>query len=834
MKLKITLFLTCILFLSAQAQQKKFGYVAIGGGGYVTSIIASTSEENVFYAKTDVGGIFRWNEATKDWSPLFSWVSPAQTSYMGTEAFCIDKGSPNTVYALGGTSYWNGGITAVMRSTDYGTTYSVTDVTSQFKANGNGSDRQKGETMIVDPARPNILYCGTRYNNGLFKSTNSGASWSRITTFPDSIGLKASCSFVALDENSDNGSGCQTIYVGMNKRFNNLFVSKDGGATWKSLTVHTVGRPQRYAMTSDGKFMYITYLSSVVGKDANNKDIYAGGGVYKLNLATEVSTNVTPSAGKGYSGIDVDMNNPLKVVCSTYNYWGNQQPWGWADAIYYSADGGTTWTEKSNKNVGIMDVNGVPWINGKAMHWIGCLTMSPAKPGWVWVVSGNGIFATENIAAARPVWKFMAKGLEETVPVAWGMMSVPGGPLMTAVGDQGGFVHTDITKAPTTNIFQSDAFAFAGAKTNVMVATTDLSDVVGSKKDANGNYIFDSNGNLIPIKRNQSHVQLSENFGTNWTSLPAADTITNGVPCVSANGKIIMWQGTNSKVTPSNRVYWTTDKGKTWTMSTNANFTSNIVSDPIDTLTFFAYNRTTGFLMKSIDGGKSFVGARYIGENASNRIKTAHGIKNSVWLNYGTYLKYTDNGGRTEPTNIPVASCLAFALGKAAPGATYPTLFIWGKPKSTDIEGMYRSDDKGLTWTRANDDNNESGSLANAGAIEGDWNVYSRVYKSTAGMGIHYMELDIPNAVDQTLTEGLSETASLYPNPFKTSVTLKLNSTSVKSVSVFNLQGMLVKKFKAEELSNGVVTFGQDFAPGVYVVQVIDANGSKGYRIIKQ
>jgi len=821
MKIKFSLLLAFIFSLLVQAQQKKYGYVAMGGGGYVTSIIASPFELNTFYAKTDVGGIFRWNETTQSWSPLFSWVSPAQTSYLGTEAFCIDKGSPNIIYTLGGTNYWNGGITAVMRSTNYGNTFSVTDVTAQFRANGNGSDRQKGETMVVDPAKPNVLYCGTRYSNGLYKSTNSGASWSKVTTFPDSIGLKASFSFVALDDNSATADGCKTIYVGMNKTENNLFVSKDGGITWKSLTVNTKGRPQRCAISAEG-IMYITYLGGSVN------------GVYKLDIATGIATNITPlkTTDRGFSGIDVDMNDPKKLVCSTYNNWTNRQPWGWSEFIYYSPDGGATWIEKANRNVATMDVNGIPWINGKAMHWVGCVTFSPNKQGWVWVVSGNGVFATENIASEKPVWKFMAKGLEETVPWGWGMMSVPGGPLMSSVGDQGGFIHTDITKAPNKNIFQSDAFSFAGAKTSVMVASNNQTDAVGFKKDANGNYILDANGNLIQIKRTQSHIQLSEDYGTTWTSLPAADTIKNGIPCVSANGKIIMWQGTNSKVTPSNRVYWTTDKGKTWTMSNNANFTSNIVSDPIDTLTFFAYNRTTGFLLKSTDGGKSFVGARYIGENASNRIRTAHGIKNSVWLNFGTSLQYTDNGGKTALVVIPVASCASFALGKAAPNANYPSIFIWGKPKSTDIYGMYRSDNKGLTWTRANDDDNESGDLANAGTIEGDWNVYSRVYKSTAGMGIHYMQLDLPDAIDHTIAENAS--ATLYPNPFKTAVTLKLNTTTVKSVSVFNLQGILVKKFKAEELSNGVVAFGQDFATGVYMVQVVDANGSKGYKIIKQ
>ena len=76
---------------------QNFGYVAIGGGGYVTSVVGCPTEPNLFYAKTDVGGAFRWQEDTKSWKPLFSWVANNQTSYLGIEALTIDPQSPNKI-----------------------------------------------------------------------------------------------------------------------------------------------------------------------------------------------------------------------------------------------------------------------------------------------------------------------------------------------------------------------------------------------------------------------------------------------------------------------------------------------------------------------------------------------------------------------------------------------------------------------------------------------------------------------------------------------------------------------------------------------------------------
>ena len=45
--------------MTVSAQTYKWGNVAMGGGGFVDGIITSKTEENLMYARTDVGGAYR-------------------------------------------------------------------------------------------------------------------------------------------------------------------------------------------------------------------------------------------------------------------------------------------------------------------------------------------------------------------------------------------------------------------------------------------------------------------------------------------------------------------------------------------------------------------------------------------------------------------------------------------------------------------------------------------------------------------------------------------------------------------------------------------------------
>lgn len=337
-----------------QAQAQTFGNVVMGGGGYVTGIISCPGQQNLFYAKTDVGGAYRWDEPTQSWIPLLDWNSQNETTYQGVESLAIDPSSPGKLYILAGTSYWNGGTTAILRSSDYGATFSITDVTSKFKANGNGSDRQKGETLAVDPNLGSTLFCGSRAN-GLFKSIDSGVTWNAVTSLNSSLNVASdSISFVMFDQTTGTpGNLTQRVFVGVFRTNANFFVSNDAGTNWTAIAGSpTNGLPQRCALASDGN-LYITY------GNGNN------GSVMKYNTTNGTWFNCSPGGAQTYCGITICATNAQRLMAATYSIY-KAQPWNYGDRIYVSTNGGTNWNDLFGNNKITMNANGFPWIVNNA------------------------------------------------------------------------------------------------------------------------------------------------------------------------------------------------------------------------------------------------------------------------------------------------------------------------------------------------------------------------------------------------------------------------------------------------------------------------------------
>jgi hypothetical protein len=181
--------------------------VAIGGGGFVTAVIPSRAAPGVAYARTDVGGAYRWDPRERRWTALLDWVAQDQTGYLGIDALAIDPHDADTIYLLAGIKYLNGGRTAILRSTDAGKHFDIVDVSTQFKTHGNGFGRQSGERLAVDPADGKRLYLGSR-RDGLFVSADAGSSWTRaaglpVTATPNDVGIN----IVVPDPASVAGAG---------------------------------------------------------------------------------------------------------------------------------------------------------------------------------------------------------------------------------------------------------------------------------------------------------------------------------------------------------------------------------------------------------------------------------------------------------------------------------------------------------------------------------------------------------------------------------------------------------------------------------------------------
>src|SRR5947209_15970543 len=322
-----------------------------GGGGYVPNIIFNTKQQGLIYARTDIGGAYRWNAATSSWIPLLDFTSPADWNLMGVESIATDPVDPNRLVIAVGT-YTNNFTTqngAILRATVQGRTFHRTML--PFKNGGNMPARSMGERLAIDPNNDAVVYFGTRSGNGLWRSTDFGATWSKVTSFtavgdyvekagdvylgdPDGIVWEA------FDPATGSaGKTTQTIYVGVaTKNGPSIWRSTDGGSTWAAVPGQPTGfLPQHGVLASNGQ-LYVAFENQAGPFDGTSGD------VWKLTTATGAWTKISPVPSTdtnndyfGYSGLTVDAQHPNTIMVSALNSW-------WPDTMLWrSTDGGTTW-----------------------------------------------------------------------------------------------------------------------------------------------------------------------------------------------------------------------------------------------------------------------------------------------------------------------------------------------------------------------------------------------------------------------------------------------------------------------------------------------------------
>ncbi len=173
-------------------------------------------------------------------------------------SLAIDPVNTNTIYA--GTE--NG----VFKSTNGGASWTAINsgITYSYTI----------YSLAIDPVNTNTIYAGTE--NGVFKSTNGGASWTAINSGIIGPHIRS----LAIDPKTTN-----TIYAGT---VNGVFKSTDGGASWTAI---------------NSGITHLHILSLAIDP-VNTNTIYAGtvgGGVFKM-IQSPIPPTYTLTTNVGFGG----------------------------------------------------------------------------------------------------------------------------------------------------------------------------------------------------------------------------------------------------------------------------------------------------------------------------------------------------------------------------------------------------------------------------------------------------------------------------------------------------------------------------------------------------
>jgi xyloglucan-specific exo-beta-1,4-glucanase len=729
--------------------------VQTGGGCYTPTVVFSEIQQGLAYARTDVAGAYRWDNATSQWISLLDSTTWTESHLNGVASVAVSSQNAGKVALACGlyTNHWDPLNGVILTSNNQGATWTKTVM--PFKIGGNMPGRGMSERLAYDPNNDSIMFYAASDGNGLWKSTNGGINWAKVTVFPNSGNFTPKATdplniedrtpgvvWVAFDKRTGtSGNATQTLYVGVADKENAIYVSNNGGASWSRLAGQPTGfLCHRGIVEPTLGYLYTTW---------NNEAGPFGGGsgdVWKYSIASATWTRITPEppSGWGYNGIGIDRSNPQTLMVGT------QSAYNPDGALWRSVDGGATWSKSwefspypTRSFRAVMDVSAAPWMANPGTFiepqynvFLGAavdgISIDPFNSNNVFVSSGwAGLWRSTNLTNWVP-------GTSGTCTLTVGsrgiqgngvtdMISPPSGaPLITTMLDLGGFRHTDLTVVPTTRHpvmwHENSSIDFAENNPNQIVR-------VGKGQADNGDP-----GRSIAI---------SGDNGITWT-VPnqPANTLFGGTVASNCNGTAnLVWAPGPGVGDVSVPVSYSTNGGNSWSSSAGIPAGAQVRADRVTPGKFYGFLHQNFYV--STNQGASFT-ATASGIPIWGDMRPVFGKAGDIWLAGRTEgLWHSTNSGSSWTKLSNVAEAFTVGFGKAAPGQSYPAVYIGGRIGSTF--GIYRSDDGGANWTWMTDDSaRQFGELK--GAITADRNIYGRCYSTTGFGGVIYSTIPSANA----------------------------------------------------------------------------------------
>lgn len=684
----------------------------VGGGGVLSGIDVARDGTQVI--RTDTYGAYIWSGT--EWKQLLTSTSmPASVAAAivqeGVYELQVSESNSNVMYMM----YMG----QVLKTTDKGTTWTLTNFT-KVAADPNDNYRTNGQKMAIDPNNPNVVFVGTAHD-GMFVTRDGGTTWQSVTGVPrsgtDSSGISPGIAGITFNTAAGvTGGNTNTIYA--SSYGNGVYQSNDGGVTWS----RTNGGPadvQYAALSSDGAYYVAANNSSELWK-------YDHGTWSKL----------LSSYNYWITAVAVNPLDPSEVVVVGTNSNPN-----------VSHDGGLTWSGFGAVNQ--TTATDIPWLagTGGTGGQLGSagLVFNPLVPNQLITTGGTGVWNTvlpSNWSVNTPVvWNSQTMGIEQLC--ANQILIAPGGKPVVASWDRAFFYIDNPDQFPTTygpvaNTFVAGwSLDYAASNPNFLVG---IADWWGTEQSG-----------------------YSTDGGQTWhqfATMPAFAGHTIGGTIAASSPLDIVWAPANGF-----QPYFTNDGGQSWNpvnlpgVSDWSGFNwayyfnaATVTADRVLADTFYLYYAGQG-VFRSTDDGKNWTkltsGELSPHSYFSSKLESVPGQAGNLFFTGGPngdtnepFLRSVDGGATW--TSIPtVTQVTVFGFGAPATAGSYPAIYIAGYVNN--VYGIWQSNDNAQSWTKLEDYPLDS--LAQIRSIEGDPDVYGRVYVGLTGDGFAYLTAPPPGPV---------------------------------------------------------------------------------------
>jgi photosystem II stability/assembly factor-like uncharacterized protein len=297
--------------------------------GRTTALAIDPTNTQIIYAGAAEGGVWKTTDGGANWTPM----TDSQVS-LASGSIAIDPENHLTIYVGTGEenfsidSYYGAG---VLKSTDGGITWTLNGQAS-FGFNGTCSNATIG-AIAVQPTNSSVVLAGAGYC-GIWRSTDGGVTWSQ----PAPVLNTTPVTSIIFDPSTPT-----TVYASAGDIFGTfdnaapgVYKSTNSGATW---TLMSAGLPAGGRETLALAASSSTTLYVGIQDPANLGNAL---GIWKSTDGANTWTQTNaPSGSTSYCTAQCWYDSPLAVspVNSNVVYAGGQ-----ASSIYVSLDGGNTWT----------------------------------------------------------------------------------------------------------------------------------------------------------------------------------------------------------------------------------------------------------------------------------------------------------------------------------------------------------------------------------------------------------------------------------------------------------------------------------------------------------